>query len=148
MLVVVPQSQRGGPDGSWRIVFTPTAERWIKGLRGDDLNRMTAAFDQLARHGPTLGRPCVDRIKRSRFHNMNELRSVGGHQRALFAFDPQQRAIILIGGDKSNNWKGWYERNIPRADKLYEKHLRSLGKEGRWPTSHGRAGGRSAESSR
>jgi hypothetical protein len=84
------------------------------------------------------------------FINMKELRSVGGHIRALFAFDPRRRAIVLLGGDKTNDWKGWYERNIPRADKLYDKHLRSLGgTEGRrWTTRPRRAGERSAESGR
>ena len=34
--------------------------------------------------------------------------------RALFAFDPRRRAVMLLGGDKTNDWKGWYVRNIPR----------------------------------
>jgi hypothetical protein len=54
---------------------------------------------------------------------------VGGSLRALFAFDPRRRAIVLVGGDKTNDWKGWYARNIRFADKLYATHLRSLGTE-------------------
>jgi hypothetical protein len=60
---------------------------------------------------------------------MKELRSIGGHLRALFAFDPRRRAIVLLGGDKTNDWSGWYERNVPLADDIYDEHLRSLGKE-------------------
>jgi len=55
---------------------------------------------------------------------MKELRSFGGHLRALFAFDPKRRAIVLLGGDKRGDWTGWYERNIPIADDHYDEHLR------------------------
>jgi len=111
-------------------------------LNPEDANRIAAAFDELERQGPGLGRPFVDSIKGSRHHNMKELRSVGGHLRALFAFDPRRHAIVLLGGDKTNDWHGWYERNIPIADRLYDEHLRSLGKKEQWPTP--RAGERSA----
>jgi hypothetical protein len=128
---------------SWAIEFTPEAERWYMKLGRADTNRMAAAFDLLERSGPGLARPRVDSIKGSRHHNMKELRSVGGNQRALFAFDPRRRAIVLLGGDKTNDWKGWYQRNIPRADKLYDNHLRGLGKDGPWPGPGGRSDDRS-----
>ena len=38
-------------------------------------------------------------------------------------------AILLIGGDKSGNNR-WYEEFVPRADRLYDKHLAILRKEG------------------
>jgi hypothetical protein len=117
-------------------------------LGGEDANRIAATFDELARKGPTLGRPFVDSIKGSRHHNMKELRSIGGNLRALFAFDPSRRAVVLLGGDKTGDWRGWYERNIPLADKLYDKHLRALGKGGTWPTRTPRVGVRSAVSGR
>jgi hypothetical protein len=125
----------------WEIAFTPQAERWLRGLTGRERSAMVAALDKLAAEGPGLGRPAADRIKGSRHHNMKELRSFGGHQRALFAFDPRRTAIVLIGGDKTNNWKGWYRENIPKADRLYDDHLRRGG-DGRWPTGE-RSGGRS-----
>jgi hypothetical protein len=132
---------------TWEIEFTPDAERWIRSLGPTDSNRMAAAIDQLRHVGPTLGRERVDTISGSRHHNMKELRSVGGHLRALFAFDRNRRALILVGGDKTNDWKGWYRRNIPLADKLYDKHLRSIGKEAPWP-ARTRTGERSAGSCR
>lgn len=106
-------------------------------LSDEDANRIAASLDELGRRGPTLGRPFVDSVKGSRYHNMKELRSIGGNLRALFAFDPQRRAVVLMGGDKTGDWKGWYARNIPIADKLYERHLRSGGKEGPWPPEIG-----------
>ncbi len=112
------------------------------GLDGRDANRIGAAIDMLQEHGPRLGRPAVDSIKGSRHHNMKELRSRGGHLRALFAFDPSRSAIVLVGGDKSNDWSGWYRRMIPAADRLYDEHL----KEGGWgrqkPSSGRPSGGR------
>ena len=61
---------------------------------------------------------------------MKELRSVGGNLRALFFFDPRRAAIVLLGGDKTNDWGGWYERNIPLADDLYDEYLDDIRKEG------------------
>ena len=92
---------------------------------------MAAAIDLIEQEGPTLGRPAVDSIEGSRHHNMKELRSFGGHLRALFAFDPRRTAIILLGGDKTNDWEDWYDRNIPIADDLYDDYLREIREEGR-----------------
>jgi hypothetical protein len=117
----------------WEIELTPQAERWYTGLGSRDAERVAAALDQLERRGPELGRPFVDSIKGSRHHNMKELRSVGGNLRALFAFDPRRHAVVLLGGDKTNDWKGWYARSIPRADRLYTQHLRDIGGRGDWP---------------
>lgn len=86
-----------------------------------------AAIELLEERGPSLGRPAVDRIAGSRHHNMKELRSFGGHLRALFAFDPKRRAIVLLGGDKTNDWSGWYDRNVPVADDLFDEYLRQEG---------------------
>jgi hypothetical protein len=109
---------------------------------------MRAAFGKLEEFGPALRRPQSGTLRGSRYRNMKELRSVGGNFRALYAFDPRRRAIVLLGGDKTNDWNGWYERNIPRADKRYEQHLRSLGKEGSWSTRVPRTGERSAGAER
>ncbi len=132
---------------TWEIVFTPEAERWLKSLNSKDSHRIGAAIDHLRHHGPTLGRERVDSIRGSRYHNMKELRSAGGHLRALFAFDPDQRAVILVGGDKTNDWDGWYKRNIRVADERYDTHLRSIGKETPW-LARARTGERSVGSSR
>jgi len=44
-------------------------------------------------------------------------------QALLFVFDPNRRAIILLGGDKRGDWSGWYEQNVPIADDLYDRYL-------------------------
>ena len=76
---------------------------------------------------------------------MKELRpgSTGRTEvRVLFAFDPKRRAILLVGGDKSNAWSKWYEVNVPIADERYDAHLRGLNAE------RGHAKGRSGRKGR
>ncbi|WP_310709383.1 type II toxin-antitoxin system RelE/ParE family toxin [Nonomuraea sp. 3-1Str] len=43
--------------------------------------------------------------------------------RILFVFDPWRSAILLVGGDKSGDWSGWYRRTIPRAEELSAEYL-------------------------
>jgi hypothetical protein len=88
-----------------------------------------ARVELLEERGPGLGRPVVDSIRGSRHANMKELRA--GSMRVLFAFDPLRQAIVLVGGDKRDNWTGWYERNISLADDLLDAHLESLREEPR-----------------
>ncbi len=60
---------------------------------------------------------------------MKELRpgSTGRSEvRVLFAFDLEREAILLVGGDKSDDWKGWYETNIPVADDRFDEHQARL----------------------
>jgi hypothetical protein len=35
--------------------------------------------------------------------------------------------IVLLGGDKTDDWTGWYDRNIPLADELYDQYLQEEG---------------------
>jgi hypothetical protein len=115
---------------SWAIEMTDEAEQWFLGLSRRDRQRIAAAVDALEEHGPGLGRPFVDSVKSSRHHNMKELRSLGGNLRALFAFDPRRTAIVLLGGDKTNDWSGWYDESVPLADDLYDMYLMEIEKEG------------------
>jgi hypothetical protein len=133
---------RGGmaSEGPWKVTFTPEAEGWLRGLAPRDRKRIDKALEGLEQHGPVLGRPRGDSIRGSRYHNMKELRSVGGHLRALYAFDRNRSAIVLVGGDKAANWKRWYKQNIPVADQRYERHLRQRGDEPPWRTRGPRTG--------
>jgi hypothetical protein len=94
----------------------------------DDLSKalIADALDRLADDGPNLGRPLVDRVQGSRIHNLKELRpaSAGSSEiRILFVFDPWRSAIVLVGGDKSGNWRSWYREAIPEAERLYDEYL-------------------------
>ena len=111
------------------VYFTAEAETWMLALDDNDYDAIMARIELLEERGPGLGRPVVDSIEGSRHPNMKELRA--GSMRALFAFDPLRRAIVLVGGDKRDDWTGWYERNIPRADDLLDAHLASMRKDSR-----------------
>ncbi len=112
---------------AWDIELTEDVETWLLYELDDHGRRqIVPAIDKLEEVGPTLGRPLVDRINASRHHNMKELRSIGGSVRVLFAFDPERKAILLVGGDKAGQWKRWYEESIPRADDLYDEHMENL----------------------
>lgn len=130
----------------WRIDWHPEARRWFEGLPPRQAEMIAPAIDALAESGPRTGMPHVKRIKGSRHHNMKELRSTGGNLRVLFAMDPNRRAVLLVGGDKTNQWRQWYDRNITLADARFDERLRRLGKEPAWRVI--RAGTRSAERQR
>jgi hypothetical protein len=85
------------------------------------------AIYALSRSGPTLGRPLVDTISHSKINNLKEFRpgSRGRSEiRILFVFDPWRSAILLVAGDKAQQWNRWYERAIPHAEHLYETYLK------------------------
>lgn len=92
---------------------------------------MEACIPFLRRRGPALGRPLVDTVKKSRHPNMKELRPPATNIGILFAFDPRRVAILLIGGDKTDRWQEWYDKNIPIA--VYDEYLEELRREGELP---------------
>jgi len=71
-------------------------------------------------------------VSTSRHPHLRELRvqHAGRPLRVLYAFDPRRTAILLLGGEKTGDDR-WYERSVPRADRLYDEHLTSLRQEGR-----------------
>ncbi|CAN2042531.1 hypothetical protein GMMP15_850007 [Candidatus Magnetomoraceae bacterium gMMP-15] len=58
---------------------------------------------------------------------MKELRTQchGIPVRTCFAFDPERNAILLIGGMKKDD-KRFYDEMIPKADNLYDEHLKDI----------------------
>ncbi|MEX1038247.1 MAG: type II toxin-antitoxin system RelE/ParE family toxin [Acidimicrobiia bacterium] len=104
-------------------------DEWLKSLDESSYEQVVAALEILRDGGPTVGRPLVDTVKGSRHKNMKELRpgSSGKTElRVLFAFDPEREAVLLVAGDKAGNWKGWYKQCIPRADDLFDMHLKTI----------------------
>ena len=62
---------------------------------------------------------------------MRELRVRSGGKpiRVFYAFDPRRTAILLIGGDKTGDYR-FYKRFVPFADRHYGEHLKELKEEG------------------
>ena len=116
----------------WEVRLHSTVEAWFLDLCRDDpvsADLVAEAIDVLAEQGPALGRPLVDRLKGSTFHNMKELRpgSAGTSEiRMIFAFDPARRPSFSSRGTRQASWKAWYLVAIPLADERFTAHLAAL----------------------
>lgn len=114
----------------YALVLTDQVRDWLHDLRRRDrqTSRLVAeAVQTLLTVGPGLGRPLVDRVKGSRLHNLKELRpgsSARTEIRILFLFDPRRNAVLLIAGDKSDEWRSWYHNAIPEAERIYAEYLK------------------------
>jgi hypothetical protein len=121
------------PAAAQRVVLVSDEVReWLSLLVQHDSQSamlIRAAVRVLSESGPALGRPLVDSVKGSRIKNLKELRpgsSGRSEVRILFAFDPLRQAILLVAGDKSTDWNGWYDSAIRQAERLYDAHLCSI----------------------
>jgi hypothetical protein len=128
--------------GPWEVISSREFNAWFRGLDAERASQAAAGLRRIGAAGPTLGRPRVDSIKGSRVHNLKELRLRNGG-RVLFAFDPNRRAIALVGGDKTGSWNRWYRKKIPLAERVYFDHLRTFAKGDRCPSQR-EAGQKSA----
>jgi len=110
----------------WEIKRTEELAKWTKTLDDDAREAILKNIIILKEIGPNLGRPYVDTLKQSRHKNMKELRIQNKKRlfRILFIFDPDRKAVLLIGEDKCGD-KRFYEKMIPIADNLFDKYLAS-----------------------
>lgn len=110
----------------WSVVFHPNFDPEFENLADTVQDELLAHLKLLEQFGPQLGRPRVDTLKGSRHKNMKELRfdAVDGVWRFAFAFDPDRRAILLCGGDKSGgSEKRFYRQLIDKADERFNAHV-------------------------
>lgn len=114
----------------WTIIYRPPYSTWFAKCGEELQNEILANLEVLKTMGPNLGRPRVDHIKGSTHQNMKELRVQfkGDPVRILFAFDPDRRAVLLLGGAKTGDDR-WYRKNIPLADQDFTLHLQEMQKE-------------------
>jgi hypothetical protein len=114
---------------NWDVLFHDAFDDEVASLAEDLQDELLAHANLLAQFGPNLGRPTVDTLKASRHANMKELRFDwnGEVWRVAFAFDPERRAILLVGGDKGGaDQRRFYKRLIAVADDRYDEHLVTL----------------------
>jgi hypothetical protein len=112
---------------AWDIEVTAEFKDWWNDLSVGEQESVTGVVGSLEERGPTLPSPISTGIKTSKHGHMRELRIQHGGRpyRILYAFDPNRTAILLLGGEKGGDDR-WYVVNVPKADKLYDDHLRNL----------------------
>jgi hypothetical protein len=113
----------------WQVFFLAEVEREFDGLDQKVQDELLAHANLLKEFGPLLKRPTADTLHGSKHDNMKELRfkAADGVWRIAFAFDPEQRAILLVGGDKSGgSEKRFYRQLIKEADARFDRHLAFL----------------------
>ena len=114
---------------SWSILFHDDFAVEFTALAESLQDELLAHALLLRDFGPSLGRPTVDTLKGSKHTNMKELRFawVGEVWRVAFAFDPERKAILLVGGDKGGaDQRRFYKRLIAVADERFDGHLSTL----------------------
>jgi len=110
----------------WDILFHPDFADEFDLLSQSVQEEILALAGLLKKCGPQLGRPRVDTLKGSRHANMKELRfeADNGAWRVAFAFDPDRKAILLVGGDKSGGSESrFYRQLLEKADARFDAHL-------------------------
>ena len=112
----------------WVVDQTAVFEGWWSELSEQEQDDVTAVVELLQEMGPQLPYPHSSGVEGSRHGHMRELRiqSHGDPLRVFYAFDPRRSAILLIGGNKTGKDKRFYKTMIPKADALYDQHLKTL----------------------
>ena len=105
-------------SGKWEVEYTDELGEWWADLTEAEQESIDSSVRLLEEKGP-------------KHSHMRELRvqHEGRQYRVLYAFDPRRCAILLLGGDKTGDYR-WYVVHVPIADKLYDTHLETLRKEG------------------
>lgn len=114
----------------WEVVTVDCFDQWFLSLSDDVQQSILVGLYKLEAFGPMLGRPDVDTLTATQeVKNLKELRIQhrGKPYRVFFAFDPQRKAVILCGGNKSND-KRFYQTLLPLAEKEFQAYLKRLKK--------------------
>jgi hypothetical protein len=114
---------------SWQVFFHAEFEPEFDALDQEVQDELLAHASLLKEFGPLLKRPTADTLHGSKHDNMKELRfkAAGGVWRIAFALDPEQKAILLVGWDKSGgSEKRFYRQLIKEADARFDRHLAFL----------------------
>ena len=113
----------------WTVEFHPAFEPEFDALSRQAKTAIAAKARLLEEFGPQLGRPHADTLEGSKHANMKELRcnADDGVWRIAFAFDPDRKAVLLVGGDKSGgSERRFYKQLIKKADERFDDHLARL----------------------
>lgn len=112
---------------AYEVEVSDEFKAWYENLSEQEQNSIERVVLMLMEAGPALGYPYSTGIKGSKFSHMRELRVQHEDRpyRVLFAFDPTRAAFLLVGGDKAGDSR-WYDKMVPKADAIYEEHLKTI----------------------
>jgi hypothetical protein len=129
-----------GPyNGVVRVVAHPRFAAWYRTLQDDESphGRTVAAAVNVSIN--YLARTTLEELHRARAAQISssrhdpkmwELRHAAQNEgvreinlRILVVVDAGV-GVVLLAGDKTGNWREWYEMAIPTADALYDNYLR------------------------
>jgi hypothetical protein len=115
---------------TWEVEFTEEFGDWWSTLNEGEQDSIDHGVHLLEQRGPTLPFPFSSDVRGSKHGQMRELRVQHGGEpyRIFYAFDPRRSAILLLGGNKAGDDQ-FYERMVPVADRIYDKHLVELEEE-------------------
>jgi len=105
------------------VIYTGEFREWLYSNDKVVRCRLLMVIGILEQYGVTTPFPYSSRLFGTQ-HNLRELRADVGDRayRMIYTFDPKRNAVMLLGGDKSGE-KRWYEKNIQKAQQVYEKYL-------------------------
>ncbi len=105
------------------VVVSGEFKGWYEELSLEEQESVFRVVTLLEGRGVSLGYPYSSAIEGSR-HGLRELRiqHQGRPYRVLYAFDPERRAVLLLGGDKTGQDR-FYEEYLPRAEAIWERYL-------------------------
>ena len=111
----------------WEVEYANEFDIWWEDLAKDEQESVAAVIMLLEIKGPMLPFPYSSGICGSKHSHRRELRiqQSGQPYRILYAFNPRRVALLLIGGNKTGDNR-WYDKSIPRADRIYDEHLANL----------------------
>ncbi len=112
------------------VEYTDEFGAWWDGLSEDEQESVDVSVRLLEAKGIALPFPHSSDVKGSKHGNMRELRiqHEGEPYRVFYAFDPRRMAILLVGGCKTGDPR-FYEKYVPKADRIYDAHEAELRRE-------------------
>jgi hypothetical protein len=111
------------------VIYTDEFGDWFESLSAEEEKAIVNVVRKLEVLGLQLGYPHSSAIEGAPVA-FRELRPKGGESplRVIYAFDPVRDAVLIIGGDKSNDPK-FYDRILPEASKIWQQYLAELRKD-------------------
>jgi hypothetical protein len=108
------------------VIITVDFEIWWDGLGVEEQKSVAVVVAMLEERGPTLPFPYSSGIAGSTKLRELRIQHAGKPYRVLYAFDPKRNAILLLGGNKAGAAR-WYDRHVPKAEKLFAAYLKESG---------------------